>query len=258
MRIRRGAFSLVELLVMLAIISVLAAMLLPSLERGLDEARKAVCLNNTRQMYMAARMYAESYNDYYPAPSRFASISDASGGDYMAGTNCPVAPSDPTGIRVSTAWYQMIFRLELLPKEVPDCPSMDFRATLLPNNCYNNITHYFYRYNDWSNNCRSGLYYRKSYFYDPATANQPLFSDRWGFGRSSTAPYETLARTPAIYCGGPFRFAHLTGGNVMGHTGAARFVPEYFTGGRSSSWPCDAATAYSIAYAPVIAYFNAH
>lgn len=61
------AFTLVELLTVIAIISVLAAMLLPSLEQMLDAARRSQCANNQRQLYLAAGLYASSHNDYLPA-----------------------------------------------------------------------------------------------------------------------------------------------------------------------------------------------
>ena len=66
MRQRPGAFSLVELMIVLAIVSVLAAFLLPTIERGLSSARAAGCANNLRQVAMATLSYAMQYAGCIP------------------------------------------------------------------------------------------------------------------------------------------------------------------------------------------------
>lgn len=54
---RTVAFSLVELLVVVAIIMVLASLLLPTLARGKQSAERIRCVNNLRQLGLATHLY---------------------------------------------------------------------------------------------------------------------------------------------------------------------------------------------------------
>lgn len=60
------AFTLVELLVVVAIIALLVSILLPSLGRAKEQARIAVCLTNVRNIGSAFDLYINESDGWYP------------------------------------------------------------------------------------------------------------------------------------------------------------------------------------------------
>lgn len=65
-QIRRRGFTLIELLVVIAIISVLATILIPSLQQARDLARSSVCVSNLRALALGSQMYASRNNGFLP------------------------------------------------------------------------------------------------------------------------------------------------------------------------------------------------
>jgi len=60
------AFTLIEMLVVIAIIAVLAALVAPALMRSRDSALSIHCLNNMRQIGTAVMLFADAHDDCFP------------------------------------------------------------------------------------------------------------------------------------------------------------------------------------------------
>ena len=58
-------FSLIELLIVIAIIGILVSILMPSLGRARESARNVLCMNNLKQMYTGFHVYARDNSGYY-------------------------------------------------------------------------------------------------------------------------------------------------------------------------------------------------
>ena len=60
-------FTLIEVLVVVAIIGILASLLMPSLKKSRESARRAICLSNLKQHNIAIYLYTEDNDQYLPS-----------------------------------------------------------------------------------------------------------------------------------------------------------------------------------------------
>ncbi len=110
---KRSAFTLVELLVVVSIIAILVSVLLPSMRKARDIAKRTVCKANMRSLGLGILIYAESYEGKIPASSSLWS-----------------APWDPPSVANSDMyWHQLLIEENLaMGKDGPKksnavCPS---------------------------------------------------------------------------------------------------------------------------------------
>jgi len=131
-----GGFTLIELLVVIAIIAILAAMLLPALGRAKLKAQGVQCMNNSKQLTMAWRMYIDDNSDKVPSAWHRA-------GDWM-----PVGDMTWTGNARTDGGNPFNWNPELTVKKSPlwpycgnsagifRCPGDDKYACTVPSGTY--------------------------------------------------------------------------------------------------------------------------
>ncbi len=78
----RQGFTLIEMLVVIGIIALLAAILFPVFGRVRENSRKSSCLSNLKQLSASFLLYAQDYNDKFP---HSAQASDPVGGGWVLG-----------------------------------------------------------------------------------------------------------------------------------------------------------------------------
>jgi prepilin-type N-terminal cleavage/methylation domain-containing protein len=103
---RTAGFSLIELLVVVAIIGVLAGLILPALGGAKERSKRASCLNNIRQFVLASQLYALDFSDKLPRGGTDASDKND--------THTPILSSTTTNLLMKYA----------SPIRVLDCPNL--------------------------------------------------------------------------------------------------------------------------------------
>jgi prepilin-type N-terminal cleavage/methylation domain-containing protein len=109
---KNRAFTLIELLVVVAIIGILASILFPVFSRARENARRASCGSNLRQLGLAIMQYTQDYDEHYPKSS-------ATGSNYWTWIIwpyihnsqvflCPSAPNNPATLDASKSSTDLV------------------------------------------------------------------------------------------------------------------------------------------------------
>src|SRR5262245_61739534 len=81
---RSHGFTLIELLVVIAIIAILAAILFPVFARARENARRASCQSNLKQIALGMHQYTQDYDERFPGNH----VGDGSGCPGGNGLDC--------------------------------------------------------------------------------------------------------------------------------------------------------------------------
>lgn len=125
---KKRAFTLIELLVVIAIIALLAAILFPVFARARENARRASCQSNLKQIGLGFHQYTQDYDERLPPYSGDAEITDrgqpaalAVNGwsiliqPYVKSDQILQCPSEPTkaGARTSSSFMDYVYNYDI-------------------------------------------------------------------------------------------------------------------------------------------------
>lgn len=91
----RRAFTLIEILVVIAIIGILSAILFPVLSRARENGRKTACLSNMKQLGLAFQQYTQDSRGKYPLASDYFAWNAGNGGWVAGKADKPLASPSP-------------------------------------------------------------------------------------------------------------------------------------------------------------------
>jgi len=217
---RVRGFTLVELLVVVAIICLLLSILTPSLARSKELVRRVICLSNMRVTIQACFSYAGAWRGSIP-PSQAA---DGSLAAYsFDAKNSFTQPMQPMGVGLTvTAKYLSVEQLPTLLH----CASLDTRAATVWNTPYHSMN---VVYSNWWNGIGASWWSDPAFQTRRCVTSYNYRSASYWRTHNHIQLRSTTAATLALYLdvadprfGG--RYCHRDGHNCIRGDGSGRFV----------------------------------
>ncbi len=219
-----AAFTLVELLVVIGIISILIAMLLPALNKAREAAKKVQCASNLRQIGQGLQMYGQSNNQWLPiryGPAPNADLPIFSAGIYAQNTGLGLLlPHSISSSHSGVAYFNSA--------DVMFCPDDNVYRPYRTQNGYglfeDRSVSYYYYFCPADGRLSSGI-----------TSSSKLYVRiaRWRYGQhypsGGSAAHTAIASDQGYYVAEPYPLGawyHPDGTNVLYLDGHVKFLPR--------------------------------